>query len=1157
MPVSPISLKPPASYLGRPDVAGGGRSYNHLCSPMERPSNSETIASWYDEDYYQHHCGSVPYERNDYWLAFFHGIADQIVRSLQPRRVLDAGCAKGFLVEALWERGVETYGIDISEHAIREVRLDMQPYCRRASLTDPIEGRFNLVTCFEVLEHIASEDTRLVIQNLTSVTDAILFSSSPTDLTEPTHINVQPTIGWLRLFADNGFAPDLGYDASFITPHAFLLRRVAERYPDDVLILFSELIRHKLTLTDRHRQLDHLNNQVKALQSEKQTAEAETATLNHQAHLLRVERHQQEIEIARLTGKAQDLETAHSEQLRNLDSAYQQLREEVRHLEYACQRTREEAMGTEHLVTGLAKTVGDLDKKSDQMIAHLSGPLEHASFQEIREEVAGTGHLITGLAQTVDDLDKKSDRVIARLSTMESRLAFVGQEVEGVLTSRIWRVLRASAGLLLAPQKLLSRPRSVAPAPPPQPQAAGRTAPDAAVADDFYGFVCDDPRSDVDEPRSGKIAVSGWALAKSGIDHAEVRLAGTTIRIQTGEPRVDVARCYPDVPEARTAGFTAEIDTAAIPDGLYIFSIRVFSRGGACRKSRIPIRINHKAAYASDYDRWIADFETRNPALIQLKQRQFTKNPLVSILVPVYRTPPNILRRTIESVTKQSYSNWELCLVDDCSQSPEIQSLLADYASRDSRIRVNVLPANGGISQASNAALAMAGGDFVALLDHDDELAQDALYHVVEAINLQPDADLLYSDEDKIDESGRRYDPFFKPDWSPDLLLSENYICHLLVVRRSHLNQAGGFRSAFDGSQDYDLVLRLTSGNARIVHIPRVLYHWRSLPESTAAASDRKSFAAPAAQRAIQEELDRRQVAAKVVPGSITGRWRVQYLLPEEPRVSIIIASGGKIEPLRENLTTLFGKTDYLNYEVVVIDNSREADIQKLVERWPDPPRPLRYIDWRNRPFNYSVINNEAARHCQSPILLFLNDDTSVINPGWLRAMVELAARPEVGAVGAKLLYPTGKIQHAGVVMGLFDNCGHAFKGLAGDQQHYFDLPDVIRNVSAVTGACLMARSEVFQAVGGFDEQIFAVAFNDIDLCLKIGRKGHRVLYTPHALLYHHEAFSKTVKDLIPHPDEVAAMRMKWKNVIEADPFYSPNLTRTAEDYSLQVKGAT
>lgn len=1088
---------------------------------MNRPPNSEILASSYDRAYYQHYCGDIPYERNDHWLVFFHNIADHIVRSLRPRRVLDAGCAKGFLVEALWERGVETYGIDLSEYAISEVRLDMQPYCRRASLTEPIDGRFNLVTCFEVLEHIASEDAREVIRNLASVTDTILFSSTPVELTEPTHINVQPTIAWLRLFAENGFAPDLGFDAAFVAPHAFLLRRVTEPYPDEVLILFSELIRYKLTLTDRHRQLDHLHNQVKDLQSGKQAADADVSTLNHQAHLLRVERDQQEIEVTRLSTQFREFESAH-------------------------QKLREEAEETRRLLAELTKAVADSEETSGRAVEGLTKQVlnfENA-LQGIRKDAEGTGHLVTMIAEATGNLDKTSDRIVARLAAVESRLALVGQQIEGVLNSRIWRSLCAAAALLLVPSKLARARRTVT----AQPQTG------APAADDFYGFVCDEPRSNDDEPRSGKVAISGWALAQSGIDRIEVRFGGMTIGVQTGSTRVDVAHSFPDVPGSRTAGFTGSIDTATIPVGLHVFCLCAFSRSGARRELQVPVRINHEQGYSSDYDRWIAEFETRNPALIQLKLRQFQENPLVSILVPVFRTPPDILKRAIESVTKQSYINWELCIADDRSQSPEIQELLTEYAARDSRIRVNFLSVNGGISHASNAALEMARGDFVALLDHDDELAQDALYHVVEAINLQSDVDFLYSDEDKIDEHGRRYDPFFKPDWSPDLLLSENYICHLLVVRRSLLVQAGGFRSAFDGSQDYDVVLRLTGKNARILHIPRVLYHWRSLPESTASSSDRKGFAAPAAQRAIQAELDQRSIAAEVVPGSFAGRWRVRYRFTENPMVSIIIPSGGKTEPLRNNLTSLFGKTEYQNYEVVVIDNSRESDIQKMVDRWPNPTQPLRYIDWRNRPFNYSVINNEAARHCQSPILLFLNDDTTVINPGWLQALVELAARPEVGAVGAKLLYPSGNIQHAGVVMGLFDNCGHAFKGMPGDQQHYFDLPDVIRNVSAVTGACLMTRSEVFHSVGGFDEQTFAVAFNDIDLCLKIGRKGYRVLYTPHALLYHHEAFSKTVKDLMPHPDEVAAMRVKWKDIIEADPFYSPNLTRAAEDYSLPVK---
>jgi GT2 family glycosyltransferase/SAM-dependent methyltransferase len=1084
---------------------------------MNSSPNPDPNSALYNAEYYHHHCGTIPYERSDYWLGFFHGIAEQIVRSLKPRRVLDAGCAKGFLVEALWERGVEAFGIDVSEHAIGEVRQDMRQYCRQASLTAPIEGRFDLVTCFEVLEHIADEEGRAVIRNLAGITDTILFSSTPTDFNEPTHVNVQPTLGWLQRFADVGFAPDVVFDATFVAPHAILLRRSPQRTPDDVLTLLSETVRYRLTIADRQRQLDHLNSLVQKLETAKGTAESELAAVNHQAHLLRVERHEQETVIARLTGQTQNLETAYAKQLQELIESYHQLRVEVKALEDAYHGARQHSEETRLLAAGLAERVGELDR------AHM-----------------------------------RTQRTVTYL---DSRLTNVGGQVEGILHSRIWRALCSGAALMLAPGKLLRRsPAPIAPSiTVPAPAAATAvaapppSAPARAVEDDFYGFVCDLPRASDEGPRTGKVAISGWALSRSGVDRVEAQLAGVSTTLQMGEPRVDLARGYPDVPGSRTAGFAGQIDTATVPDGRHMLSVRVSSGSGATREAQIPIHINHKTAFASDYDRWIAEFETRNAAVIQLKLRQFTVNPLISIVVPVYRTPLDVLRRAIDSVVAQSYPNWELCIADDCSKSPEIDQLLSEYMAKDKRIRVKLLRENGGISHASNAALALATGEFVALLDHDDELSQDALYHVVEAINSHPDVELLYSDEDKIDEKGRRYDPFFKPDWSPDLLLSENYICHLLVIRRARVNHAGGFRSEFDGSQDYDLVLRSTWDGPRVVHIPRVLYHWRSLPDSTAASTDRKGYAVSAAQRAIQDELDQRKVAAKAVPGRIPGRWRVVYALAEEPRVSIIIPSGGKADPLRENLKSVFAKTSYTNYEVVVIDNSKDEAIQKLVEGWQGPPRPLRYMDWRNRPFNYSVINNEAARHCESPLLLFLNDDTSVIESGWLRAMAELANRPEVGAVGAKLLYPNGNIQHAGVVMGLFENCGHAFKGLPGDRQHYFDLPDVIRNVSAVTGACLMTRADVFQSVGGFDEQTFAVAFNDIDLCLKIGRKGLRVLYTPHALLFHHEAFSKTVKDLIPHPDEVAAMRTKWKDVIDADPFYSPNLTRTAENYSLQL----
>lgn len=564
----------------------------------------------------------------------------------------------------------------------------------------------------------------------------------------------------------------------------------------------------------------------------------------------------------------------------------------------------------------------------------------------------------------------------------------------------------------------------------------------------------------------------------------------------------------------------------------------------------ITEEIDRKASYLA----WIQDFERPADELIELKLPSLESRPLFSIVMPVFNTKPDELTAAIESVLTQSYANWELCIADDASTNGEIRPLLEMAARRDARIKVSFRAERGGISKAANAAWQMAAGDFVAFLDHDDTLAPHALAYICEALDRSPDADFIYSDEDKLDQKGRRFDPFFKPDWSPDLLLSENYICHLLVLRQDLVRKIGGFHSDCDGSQDYDLILRATEQAAKIEHVPKVLYHWRAGAESTASGLSKKQYAVDAAQRALQQHCERAGKQMRVEPHRIAGRWRMRYGIPAASRVSIIIGSGGKTDVLRTNLTSLFGKTTYPDFEVVVIDNSKGDSIEKLVSDFPCGERTLRYIDWRNKPFNYSEINNEAARQCQSPVLLFLNDDTSVIAPDWLEAMVEMVTRPEVGAVGAKLLFPNGRIQHAGVIMGLYDNCGHAFKALDGSVGHYFDFSDIIRNVSAVTGACLMTKADVFRQAGGFDEGDFAVAFNDVDLCLKIGALGLRVLYTPHALLYHHEAFSKTAKDLRPHPEEVTRMRYKWEHLIAADPYYSPNLTRNDEDYSLRTR---
>ncbi len=554
------------------------------------------------------------------------------------------------------------------------------------------------------------------------------------------------------------------------------------------------------------------------------------------------------------------------------------------------------------------------------------------------------------------------------------------------------------------------------------------------------------------------------------------------------------------------------------------------------------------------YAQWIQQFERRDDSLMRLKGRAFVQRPLLSVLVPVYRPAPAELKRAIASVRSQSYSNWELCLADDGSGALAV----AD----DARIHVTRVERAAGLSAASNAALALARGEYVTLLDQDDELSPDALFHAVDAINHHPRAGFLYSDEDKIDAAGQRCDPFFKPDWSPDLLLSENYCGDLLVARRELVEQAGGFRPEYDGAQDYDLILRMSALTPEVAHIPRVLYHRRAAGGAAAGAAAGAGAGAGAeaeagaGRRAVEDHLRRLGAGATAVPGCGPGRLRVRYPIAPGSRAGILIPSGGNEGALRGCLESLESKTAYREYEVCVIDNSRGRKIERLVRSWKCG-HAVRYLDWRGRPFNYSAMNNAAARDGSAPLLVFLNDDVEVIEPGWLEAMIELGGRPETGAVGAKLLYPDGRIQHAGVALGILESAGHPFRRLDGRAHHYFDFPDVIRNVSAVTGACMLVRASAFEQAGGFDEALFPLSFNDVDLCLRLGQRGLRNVYTPHAVLMHHESLSRGPRNLIVDTAGCAAMRARWHDLLDADPYYSPNLTRHAEDYSVRLGSGT
>lgn len=561
------------------------------------------------------------------------------------------------------------------------------------------------------------------------------------------------------------------------------------------------------------------------------------------------------------------------------------------------------------------------------------------------------------------------------------------------------------------------------------------------------------------------------------------------------------------------------------------------------------------------YRRWVERFDTLGPEDREGIRRHiatFDRTPLISVLMPTYDTPVDLLRRSVESVRNQLYPNWELCIADDGSSDAEVRRLLEEYAGLDPRIKVAFRAENGHISAATNSALELAEGAYIALLDHDDELSESALYHVVEEIRRHPRARLVYSDEDKIDEAGRRFDPYFKPDFSPELLLSQNYISHLGVYEADLLRQVGGLRAGFEGSQDYDLLLRVVERLApdEVRHVPRVLYHWRTTRGSTSTGVGAKPYATAAARRAISEHLARTDPGAVVETApSLPGYFRIRRPLDRDvPRVSVIVPTRNGADLLRACLDSVFARTRYPNFEVVIVDNGSDDPEASAYLARLESEGTARVLDYPGA-FNYSAINNHAVRHSSGDILVLLNNDVVVVSDGWLEELVGQARRPEVGAVGARLLFPDGTIQHAGVVLGVGGVASHAFYGSSSREAKHFEHDRVLRNVSAVTGACLATRREVFDQVGGLDEVQLRIAYNDVDYCLKLLRAGLRVVYDPYVELIHHESKSRGAdlegEKLERFLREQAVAAKRWASFLSHDPFYNPNLTVASTDYAL------
>ena len=832
------------------------------------------------------------------WEEHVAGIADNIVRSFSPRRVFDEGCGTGLLVEALWDRGVEAHGRDMSEHAIGRVRPDARAYCHVGCATEPIEGSYDLVVCIGVLELLEPDEADRAIERLTSVSDRVLFSSAPVDSGDGSQRTVRPVGYWLRRFACQGFAPVLGHDATYVSPQAVLFERADARIPDDVLAGAAELAALRLRLAE------------------------------------------------------------------------------------AREGTAPRALGS--------SAAAVVDRELERRFTDLA--------RELQAERSG------------------AEAARAELRALEATRIMRYSRLPRRVYGRLRRALQEPARLHAEPL----------PSPPPDPT----------------------------------------------------------------------------------------------------------------------------------YDLWISQFdaidEDRRRSLEE-RLSALASRPLVSVVMPVFDPPERYLREAIESVLGQVYENWELCAVDDCSAAAWVPKVLEEYAARDERIRVVRREVNGHISAASNTALEMVRGEWVVLLDHDDALSEHALALGVLALAERPEAGLVYSDEDKMDDHGRRSVPFFKPDFDPLLLLAQNYVCHMTMARSDLVREVGGFREGLEGSQDWDLVLRVSERLPadRILHVPHILYHWRIHAGSTASARAAKPYATRAGARAVADHLARVGKEGEVTVNEATGNVRVKWRLPgRPPKVSVVVPTRDGAY-LNRCLASLYAITDYPDYEVVLVDNgSVETATKDLFAQYGG----IAKVVHDDRPFNFSALNNGAVAHCAGEVLCFLNDDCEVVEHGWLEELVSQLLQEGVGAVGAKLLYPDGRIQHAGVVLGMGGVAGHPERLADRLDNGHFGWLQTARSLSAVTAACMAVRRDVFEELGGFDEVNLGVAFNDVDLCLRAREAGWRVVWTPHAVLVHHESVSRGHDpDVRPEAfgQEVAYMERRWAHVLRSDPAYNPNLSLEAWDFSL------
>ena len=888
----------------------------------------------YDKEYYDVDCDrghNTKYEiSNPQWFSYFDTLSDQIIEQYNPRKVIDVGCAKGFLVSLLRDKGIEAFGIEVSEYAISEVRDDIRKYCNLVSILESSEinklGRYELAVCIEVLEHLPKEFAEEAISNLVGLSDNILFSSTPDDHEEESHVNVQPPQYWISLFKKFGY------------------------YIDPFISINS--IPHSLSLS----KLDLIINKF-------------------------------------------------------LDNPYSKEKLQI--------------------LYGEDLNIDELKKEKNMKLYEILYELffvnkKEFEFNEFRNNILDKNRHIRNLEKQIELKDKNTKQLEKQIELKDKRIIEYTQAIN------------------------------------------------------YYREV-------------------------------ESRLESNINTLNTKLNNIFNSRLW-------------------LIYTLYSKIKKLFV---------IKRNVYEKLERELENNRF-SKFDEIN---LKKELSKSKYNPLISVIIPVYKIDINILKMTINSVKRQIYRNWEICIVDDNSKSIVLFLYLSYTSLTNKNIKIKFSLKNKGIAETSNKCIKMSKGEYIALLDDDDLLSRNALAENILLLNREKNVDLIYSDEDKLNNKNELIEQFFKPDWSKYRFLSNMYTSHLSLYRKSIIDEIGGFRSGFEGAQDYDLMLRFIEKTENIYHIPKILYHWRKIEGSTSTKYDAKPVASLSSIKALSEYLDRNNIKGKVLKDRYPGLFKIDYKILDNPKISIIIPTKDKVKYLKKCIQSILEKTSYKNYEIIIVDNNSTESSTFQYYKDLEKNKDVRIFYYR-RKFNFSAINNFAVSKINTNYVLFLNNDTEVINKGWLSEMLQYIQKDDVGIVGAKLLYPNKTIQHAGLQIGYYGIAGHTYRYMK-DEALYFFNPQEIREVSGVTGACLLIKKDLFNRVKGFDDINLKIAFNDVDLCLKVRKLGYKIVYTPYARLYHYESLSRGSQ---LDSNEVEFMLKKWNKTLERDPYYNPNLPMHSEN---------